>query len=340
MSSGSGFDISDAFNDNVASWAAKGVIAPLDQFIKADNYSTSDFVPSALQTGQYNSHTYALPIAMHDTMLLYNKTLFKQAGITNPPQTTDQLLTDMQKLTVVKNGQMKQLGLSSYDYTTMSWVFGGHLINAQNQPTPTDPGVIAAYNFYVDNVIKKYGVNEIQKFTSGFGQYQSPQNPFYVGKVAMTMDGEWQPQFIKEYAPNLKWGAVPLPYPTGHPELANTSQVTSSVFFIPENSKHKQQAWEFLKYLESPQVMTKFDTALQNIPARTSLLDSPKFTNLGMKPWLEEAKSKNLHILPEVPWLDQYTQDLATETSNITLLKESTEQGMKKVKQDSTQYGN
>ena len=339
MSSGSGaFDISDTFNSDVASYAAKGVIAPLDQFMKQSNYDTSDFVPSALNASKYNNQTYALPTGVHTQLLLYNKDMFKKAGIANPPATTDELLQDIQKLTVEKNGSLQQLGLDTYDFTTMAYVFGGHWIDSNGKPTPTDPGVLKSYHFFIDNVVKKYGANEIQKFESGLGQYASPQNPFYAGKVAMTIDGEWQAQFIKEYAPNLQWGAVPLPYPPGQSQLANTTQIASGDFFIPSNSKHKQEAWEFLSYLESPKEMEKFTHAIANLPARKSLINSTDYKDLGIQPWIDSLKSNNLHVMPSEPWMAQYTNDLATETSNIKLLKETPEQGMKNVAQKAASY--
>lgn len=338
MSSGSGaFDISDTFNSDVASYASKGVIAPLDDFMKQSKYDTSDFVPATLKSVNYNGHTYALPNGVFTQQLLYNKDMFAKAGLT-PPKTTDELLADMEKLTIVDNGTLKQLGLDTYDFTTMAYVFGGNWIDSNGNPTPTDPGVLKAYHFFIDNVVKKYGSDQIQKFESGLGQYASPQNPFYVGKVAMTIDGEWQAQFIKEYAPNLKWGAVSLPYPADQPQNANTYNLSSSDFFIPSNSKHKQEAWEFLQYLESPKAMEKFTHAIANLPARKSLIESNQYADLGIQPWIDSLKSNNLHLMPNEPWMAQYTNDITTETNNIKLLKETPEQGMQKVADEAKKY--
>lgn len=339
MSAGSGaFDVTDTFNTDVAAYASKGVLASLDPYIKQSNYDLKDYVPAALATCQYQGKTYALPNGVFTVLLLYNKTLFSQAGIAGPPKTTQELLADMQKLTVVKNGQITQLGLYPYNYITMGYVFGGSWTNSQGQPTPTNPGIVAAYNFYIDNVVKKYGANQIQKFESGFGQYASPQNPFYVGKVAMTIDGSWQADFTKLYAPKLKWGAVALPYPDGKPELADTNYVTTSDFFIPTDSKHKQAAWEFLKFLESPDSMFQFTHAITNLPARESLIHSTKYEDIGVQPWIESLKSKNLNIMPSVPWIAQYLNDIGTENSNISLLKETPLQGLQKIATEAKQY--
>lgn len=339
MSSGNGaFDVTDTFNTDVASYASKGVIASLEPFIEKSHYSTKAFIPAALASCMYRGKIYALPNGVFTDLLLYNKTLFANAGISHPPKTTSQLLGDMQKLTVEKGGRITQLGLYPYPLVTMAYLFGGRWINSQHKPTPTNPGILAAYRFYVNNVVKKYGANQIQKFESGFGQYASPQNPFYVGKVAMTIDGSWQADFTKLYAPNLKWGAVPLPYETGKPELVGTNYLTSSDFFIPTDSRHKQAAWEFLKYLESPKAMYQFTHGITNLPARESLIYSSKYKDIGVQPWIDSLKSHNLHVMPNVPWMAQYLNDIGSENSNVMLLKETPLQALQKVANEAKQY--
>ena len=88
MSGSNGFDISDNFGSTVGSWASKGILEPLDDYMKADGFDTTAFVPTALQSNQYQGKTYALPIAVHTLLLMYNKKLFADAGIANPPMTT------------------------------------------------------------------------------------------------------------------------------------------------------------------------------------------------------------------------------------------------------------
>jgi len=339
MSSGSGFDISDNFGSTVASWSSKGIIQPLDSYIKADKYSLKDFVPAAINNQKYQGHIYALPIAVHTQMLVYNKTLFKQAGLAGPPKTLSQLGADMAKLTKTdSSGNITQLGMKEPDFTIFGNAEGGNWI-ANGKPTPDSPGNLLALNFWWNNVVQKYGADKLKTFTSGYGQYASAQDPFYVGKVAMIIDGEWQPQFIKEFASNLSWGVAPIPYPDGKPKLANGTQLTSSMFFIPKNAPHKAQAWVFLKYLESPAAMRTFTLALANLPARKSLITSsaykkiPQFTS-----WLNVLNSKNVRIIDNVPWGAQYTQTLQTYFGKITSGEESPAQAMSDAKNEANGY--
>lgn len=323
------YDISDNFGTSTGAWASKGIIEPLDSYIERDHFDLSDFVPAALAQGKYDGKVYQLPIAVNDYALLYNKKLFSEAGIAHPPKTMSELATDIAKLTKTGPDGITQLGLAGtsgagIDYRTFGMVFGGRWYSSDGKPTPDDPKNVEAANFYVDNVIKKYGVKDIQKFASGFGDYQSPQNPFYQGKLAMVMDGEWQPSFIKEFAPNLQWGAVPIPYPDGHPELANTTQVAPGTFYIPRNSQHKDEAWEFMKFLMSKKEMLKFTQAISNLPARTSLLDDPAYKSTpNYQVFLDLLKSKNAISLPPAEDYAEYTADLGKADDALTRLTKS-----------------
>ena len=340
MSGSNGFDISDNFGSTVGSWASKGILEPLDGYMASGGFDTTDFVPTALQSNQYQGKTYALPIAVHTLLLMYNKKMFADAGIAAPPTTTSELQADIAKLTKVDtSGNITQFGMRSPDYLTLAYAFGGKWYDDQGNPTPDDAGNLAALHFWVDNVVKKYGADKIKKFESGYGEYASAQNPFYTGKAAMTLDGEWQPVFIKQYAPNLDWGVVAIPYPDGQTSLGGATQLTSSMFFSPKNAPHKQEAWEFLKYLTGPAAMTQFSHALGNLPARTSLLGDRVYNDLPQfNVWLDSLKSPNLRIFASLPSTAEYQKDLADEFQLVANLQDTPEAGMAKVKAKAANY--
>jgi multiple sugar transport system substrate-binding protein len=339
--SSSGFDISDNFGNNVGGWAAKGVLEPLDSYMAKDSYNTGDFVKAAMDQNRRDGKTYALPLAVHDSELLYNKKLFAEAGIAGPPQTTSEWAADIAKLTKVEGGEIRQIGYANPDLLSMGWAFGGGWFDDKHRPTPDQPGNVAAAQFYVDNVVKKYGASAVQKFTSGFGDYASPQNPFYQGKVATTIDGEWQSANIKKYAPNLEWGVAPLPYPDGHPELRDTTLVSSSNLFIPRNAQHKAEAWTFMKYLLDNKAMLTFTHTLANLPARTTLLSDPTYQDLPQfNTWLGGLKSPNTHSFDSTAASQQYVTDFTTTSDEITLGKKTPQQAFTDLAAKASKYDN
>ena len=345
MSSSSGsFDVSDNFGNNVGTWASKGVLAPLDDLLKTAGADTSDFVPSAMNQIKYNGKIYALPIAVHTMQLVYNKKLLQAAGVT-PPKTTDELATAIAKLTKVDaSGNITQLGLGNPDQstslTTLGYAFGGTWDGSSTTaptPTPAEPGNVAALKFWQDNITNKYGPAKVTKFTAGWGQYMSPQDPFYTGKVAMVIEGEWQAVSIPKNAPKLQWGVAPIP--VANSSLDGTTQLTASTLFIPANSQHKAEAATFLKYMTDKQAMLEFTKALGNLPARTSLLADPTYAAIPhMSAWLESLKSPNVKSLASAPYSAQYSTDLASAFDSVSRGTAAPQQAMDKVANQAKSY--
>ncbi|MFY1654368.1 ABC transporter substrate-binding protein [Solwaraspora sp. WMMB762] len=338
------FDISDHFGNGVGAWASKGILAPLDDFIEADGLDTDDFVPAAMSQMMYEGQTYSMPIALHAQMLMYNKKLYAEAGIDGPPETTEEWAEQIAKLTKRDaDGTITQLGYANAEintsFTTLGFMFGGAWDDQSGRPTPADPGNVAGLEFYTENIPGTYGVAEVRDFTSGFGEYASAQNPFYVDKVATIIDGEWQSVFIDQYAPNLDWGVAPLPYPAAQPELAGTTQVTTSTLFIPRNAKHPEEAWEFMKYLLSEDAMVRFTLALGNLPARISLLDDPRYDTLPQfSTWLDALRSPNAQSLASTPWSAEYTSDLGQAFDDIAQQRTSPAEGLADVADKASSY--
>lgn len=346
MSSSNGsFDISDHFGNGVASWAETGILASLDEFIEADGYDLSDFVPAALDQMRYEGELYSMPIAVHTQMMLYNKTLFAEAGIDGPPTTTEEWAENIAALTKVDDaGEITQLGYAHAEIgtsmTTLGFVFGGNWYGDDGTPTPSDAGNIEAAQWYVDNVPGAVGVDEMLRFTSGFGEYASSQNPFYTGQVATVIDGGWQTVMTQEFAPGLDWGVAPLPYPADRSELAGATQVTASTLFIPENSQKKAEAWEFMKFLLGKSQMADFTRALANLPARISLLGNPIYDDLpSLDVWLNGLASENARSLDSSVVGAEYTADLRLAFDDIVQLRSTPAEAFQEVEARISSYG-
>ncbi|MCX7765207.1 MAG: extracellular solute-binding protein, partial [Candidatus Sumerlaeia bacterium] len=103
---------------------------------------------------------------------------------------------------------------------------------------------------WMTKMYTRVGLENWRRFSAGFGAYQSPQNPFFVGKLAMREDGQWLIMFIKQFAPDLDYGIFAFPsVMAGGPGYTYTS---GSFWAIPVGKRHPEEAWEFLKWLISP----------------------------------------------------------------------------------------
>lgn len=343
MSSSNGsFDISDNFGNTVGSWASKGIIAPLDEYIESEGIDLDDFVPAAIDQMTYEDSVYALPIAVHSFQLLYNKTLLAEAGVA-VPTTMDELATAVAALTKQDaDGTITQLGLgdanTSTTLTTLAYAFGGTWDGDKGtEPTPTDEGNIAAMDWYLNNVVEPVGPDNLATFKAGLGEYLSAQDSFYNGNVAMILDGEWRAISAPKVAPALDWGVTAIPAVSD--ELAGATQVTASTLFIPSNSKHKDEAAAFLAYLVSDDAMVDFTLALGNLPSRTSLFDDPAYADIpNFGTWAEALTGDNIGVLGSGPYASEYSTDLAAAFDDVTRGAASPTDAMEKVASRSESY--
>jgi multiple sugar transport system substrate-binding protein len=132
----------------------------------------------------------------------------------------------------------------------------------------------------------RYGYDQVLAFSTGFGdQYMSPDYPFYTGKLAMYVDGEWQtgPNFISALKPELNYGVAPFPPPAAHMERAKTAVVQGTVAVIPAKAKDKTASAKLLAWIMSPAVVAEEMCVNANLPTSKTaakdrcFTDNPKF---------------------------------------------------------------
>lgn len=308
------FDVSDHFGDSVGTWVDQGLLADLTPFIERDGFDVDDFVPSSLEPLTVDGNVYSLPIATYTYQLMYNKTLLAEAGL-DVPTTFEELVAAGKALTQVEGGAVTRLGFAPLDLKTMTWAAGGEWVQ-DGVPAPDADAVSAAANLYLEQT-EDVDPSAAQSFVASFGDYWSENNPFFTGQVAMTIDGPWFVAMTKQYAPELDWGVANIPVPADHPEIAGTAPLNISTLFIANNSEKKDAAWEFVKFLMSPDSLATFNRQLTNIAPRYSLAQDPTLAELGENylAFVDSLNTGTLKTMPAAPWTVEYGT-LIFETQN------------------------
>jgi multiple sugar transport system substrate-binding protein len=332
---------------DVATWANAGYILNLDPFIQQTHFNTGQIIPAARALSTYNGHLYAIPEFVDTEMLLYNKTLFRQAGISKPPATIEELTADALKLTKKdSSGHITQLGFAptlfggdSYNTWLPVYVamFGGKLASADGKKiTANCPQCVAALKWEAD-LYKVLGPTEVDRFLSGAsGAEYSRSNVFFTGKVAMIVDGEYYTQMVDFYgAKNLDWDNVPMPYPAGHPELADSGTDYGNPTMIMKSTKHPLEAFKVLEYMQSVEPAVKFANVIRNVPQMYAALKSP---NLAVDPhyrrFIQYAQGARMTVFPVLPVSAQYQNELVRIEDLVIHGKMSAQAGMNKVTSD------
>lgn len=336
ISGGNPPDIALTYWNNVGPWSEAGAVLELNSLIDKDKYDTAQFIPAAIDRMKVGDKYYGLPLTMSmSNTLMYNKKDFQEAGLTKPPETTEELFEYAQKLTKKNGNNITQLGfIPDYPWIdNVFWpiIFGGSWIDASGKVTPNKKENVDAIA-YERKFYEAYGNDAIEKFKSGMGKRGTDQDPLLTGQVAMMVG--WEYNFSEERKEGGTIGMAPFPYPAAHPELKGSGMVSPRGVFIPKKAAHQAEAWEFMKYMVSAEAQVKFAAASKTIPSITKALDDTRLKQAdlsSMQPFYEWAKSKNLQGFPNSVYINQYLQFLTEETEKALKGQQTPQQAMDKV---------
>ncbi len=209
----------------------------------------NDFYPVFRRDFIFQNQVYALPLMIDGLALYYNVDIFQQAHL-QPPTDWNELRKLAYNLTVrdPKTHAIKRAGVAlgtTDNIPHWSDILG--LLMLQNSANPGKPDTQQVYDalvFYTifstkDKVWDVSQPNSIYAFASG--------------SVAMILAPSWQAAQIKQLNPNLDFKVIPTPT---LPDT-NIAWATYWAEAVTKASQHPQEAWQFLKYLSSPEVLQK-----------------------------------------------------------------------------------
>lgn len=305
--------MSTVWADELASYSMRGVLTPLDDFLKKSGRDVRrEYSPGVARMLQVEDKTYAMAVTTNAHFIAYNKTIFREAGLdpNRPPRTIAELDKAAKACTQYDaRGNFVRYGFRPGNLAEWALIFGGQWYDPKTRRvTANDPRNVAALR-WMASYGKSYDLKKMQSFSTTFGSDQTANGPFFVGKVAMWGTGEWSRDFIKRYAPKLDWGYFPLPSPPGGRDKASVTG--GSVFVIPAACQDKEAAWEFLNWMTSPRAVSTFCGEIGNVPPLISVGQEPQFQRDPlMKFAVAVAQSENAFGPPPIPIWPTYAREI------------------------------
>ncbi len=250
-------DVAGLWSRDVPDFAQYDAALPLDDWIKRDGPDPDEYYKCYWDMCVYEGRVWSLLTAPATIALHWNKALFEEAGLDpdRPPQSLEELKAFNEKLTKRdENGRLIQMGFLPtepgwWNYAWGNWFGGRHVSEDGRTITCDSREWIEAYT-WLNKTADFYGRHEVVSFRQGLGTFDSPQNAFVAGRVAMVIQGVWMANFIRRYKPSLRWGAAPFPGPGGTPEDPVTL-AQADVLLIPRGCPHPEAAWKFVRYVNS-----------------------------------------------------------------------------------------
>lgn len=309
-------------------------LEPLDELAKKDpDMKLDDFYQGLFNYSSIEGKLYGMPAGFTTRVIYYNKKLFDKANIPYPKDgwTWDEFVDTAKKLTDASN---KQYGFAlrpepdTYDLQGFIWSNGSSFVSEDGKQIKghmNSPETIEVMKSFQSMLKDKTAI-----LVGGKNQ-QSGDDIFKAGKLAMWESGIWPLEGFKDA--KIDFGTVEPPTFKGKPVkgIVGTSAVS-----IAKDAKHKELAWEFVKFYSSPEAI-KMRTS--DLPVRISVVkELKKEEDVNIKPFytmLERSTNTPAFLLN--PKWDEVNRNLSAAI-NAIMLGQDPEKLLNKAVQDSEKY--
>ncbi len=234
-----------------------------------------------------DGHVYAISWYDDPIVIFYNKKVITEAGLdpTKPPETYSEFLSWAEAVA--------KIGKSFYSLTTgeewWEWEFAMYpfyIAATGSNQLHSDDGTRAVFN--TPEFVGVYDlVNTL--VTKGYNLTDSGQDdPWFAGRLAATIQGMWQLQYIQRYAPDgFEFFVGPIPKPDNSKVAGNlTWNFVREFVLMREQQKQGEEAdrinraaWEFMKFLLSTEELAADYAAQGEFPCEKNWYDNPVYSD-------------------------------------------------------------
>jgi len=306
--SGQGPDMLNIGNTWSASLQATGALLPFDDATMSAIGGKDRFLAGSLAaTGAPGKAPTAVPIYSLAYVLYYNKKLFAAAGITKPPTTWNELVADGKKLThdgqwglAVEGGNLSE---NAHHAFTFGQQYGADLFDKSGKPQFDSDAEVAAIKRYIDFMAADKIVNPSD------AEYANNQSvtDFATGKAGMLL---WQAadSSLKSHGMSPgDYGVAPIPFedpvPSGGKHI--NSMVAGINLAVFANTKHKDAALKFVKFMTSDAEQIALNKTYGSMPTVQSGYSDPAFQTDQVKTF-QQVLATTAAPLPAVPEESQF----------------------------------
>lgn len=229
------------------------VISPLPKDVMTNEEYETTFYPVIQKDMKVGEDYYGIPLYIDGTVLVYNDTIFKQAGLISPPVSWigggNDVVSTVNKLSVKNaSGEIITSGFAIGTATNVEH-FGEllgilTLLNGGDLKNLSSTEATEALQLY-------------RKFSEdGYWNETMPNSisAFIEGKVAMIVVPSWEIINIKAKNPDLNIKVAEIPQGLDGSEAAISNYWVEGVNKL---SKNQAESWKFLKYLSQKKQLQK-----------------------------------------------------------------------------------
>ncbi len=292
----------------VPTFTKYNVVRDLNEFIKDDpEFPIDDIYPQMLATGMdKQGRIFQLPRELGVVVMFYNRTLFRKAGLPDPPPdwTHEDFLRMARKLTIYEGDRMTppqpspqrrgsppsnplsvagRAGVGSsgriiqYGFTAGYTWCGVYApwVASEGGRVVTKDGKWAAFSSPesikgLKNLIELVTVEKVA-LPPNRSITIPGVDPFAAGKIAMQPQVFPQVPLYRATMKDFDWDVQVMP----RGSVRHVTNMGAAGYGMSTNTKHPKEAWEFLKYIVSREGQTILATSGSGIPCLKSMANDP-----------------------------------------------------------------
>lgn len=305
LAAGNGPDVFIIHLQEMLEFQTKNTLYQVDNwFGGASGLPEKDFSPLAMKYVGYQGHLYGVPLDLHGFGMFVNPALLKAAGLPlTRPNSPDELLHYLQKLTVDKNGHdatqksfnpsnITQWGISTVwdappTFLMTLWDFGGDTLSSDGKTATMNTPAMQNTLSYWHDLIFKYHVCGKPSVVNNI-----TNNLFFANKLALRPDGDWIRSFFLQ---NPKMGQLCWPMPR-FGTVKDYTWESGHVLVAPAGLASDKEAAvrRFITWLSNHDL--QWSETAGHIPARISAQRNPALNNF----WPQKVFAKELPTIGRV----------------------------------------
>lgn len=317
-------DVAGIRSADLALFAENGALTPLNAYAAEYGIVPSDYLPVIWEQLGMHGVWWALPTTPGNTALHWNKQLFREAGLDpeRPPRTIAELEEFNNRITRFnERGQIEVLGHLPAEpgwWMDMWGVwFGGQLWDGEETILADAPANQAAAA-WLATYPERFDAKKLVDFQTMSGNFASPENPFFRGRVAMVLQGPWMYNFIQNFAPkDFDWGVAPFPAATE--DDYGVSVTESNMVVIPKGADHPDEAFEFIAWLQRPDNLERLNLLQRKFSplAETSEAFYEEHPNPKIRVYRDMAANELATARPQLTIMHEYMGDIRNAYESV-----------------------
>ncbi|TIC79267.1 sugar ABC transporter substrate-binding protein [Nocardioides sp. GY 10127] len=248
---------------------ATGAVMDLTSLLE-ESGAADTLAPAHEQASTSDGRTYGVPFVTDTSLYVYNKDLFRQAGLDpdDPPSTWDELLDAADRITALGDGVKGFYfsgdcpGCLAYDVTPLIWAQGQQVVDSDGGFDLDNEATQKALGF-LQQLQQRGDIPDSAKTDTGDGFF----SVFASGKIGIDLaGGNGVNTATLGTDPSFDFGLAPIPGPEEGQWATFSGGDTAN---ISATTEHPDEAWDFISWLSSKSTSEDLYLTLPAMAPRT-----------------------------------------------------------------------